>query len=327
MPEIIGASLAGCVAALDLLRAGQAIRLYEKSRFPRHKVCGEFLDGQVQAVFARHSLDSVLAAQDPISITHAALIWGNRRKRFLLPRPAIGISRYVLDELLLDACLERGAELIQAPGIPTATSIVAHGRKPKSQRGQRFFGYKAHFLGPPNEANSTVELYFEGLGYTGVNGIERGRTNVCGLAREEDLKATGFNGDAWVQSQPALRQRLQGMERQMDWLFTGPLFYGPVEDTIGYPCGDALSFVDPFTGSGMLCAFVTGQIAAQSILAGRSPQEHIAACRSQLLPAFRWSSLFRQSLHWPLTPYLAKLLPGGLLYAQTRPRLNFGVPA
>lgn len=322
MPEIIGASLAGCVAALDLLSAGQSVRLYEKSRFPRHKVCGEFLDGQVRSVFARHSLNAALEAQDPITITHAALIWGERRKRFLLPRPAIGISRYVLDDLLLRACLDRGAELMPSVGSPGATSIVAHGRKPKSQRGQRFFGYKAHFLGAPNEANATVELYFEGLGYTGVNGIERGRTNVCGLAREEDLKATGFNGDAWVQSQPALRQRLQGMERQMDWLFTGPLFYGPVEDTVGYPCGDALSFVDPFTGSGMLCAFVTGQIAAQSIVSGRSPSEHLAVCRQALLPAFRWSSLFRRSLHWPVTPYLAGLLPGGLLYSRTRPVLS-----
>jgi menaquinone-9 beta-reductase len=322
MPEIIGASLAGCVAALDLLAAGQGVRLYEKSRFPRHKVCGEFLDGQVRSVLARHGLETAVDAHEPAAITHAALIWGERRKSFLLPRPAIGISRYVLDELLLRACMDRGAELVQSAGTPSAASIVAHGRKPKSQRGQRFFGYKAHFHGPPNEANSTVELYFQGLGYTGVNGIERGRTNVCGLALEEDLKACGFDGDAWVQSQAALRQRIQGMERQMDWLFTGPLFYGPVEDTVGYPCGDALSFVDPFTGSGMLCAFVTGQIAAQSILAGRSPEEHLAACRSVLLPAFRWSSLFRESLQWPVTPYLAGLLPGGLLYGRTRPVLS-----
>jgi hypothetical protein len=72
----------------------------------------------------------------------------------------------------------------------------------------------------------------------------------------------------------------------------------------------------------MLCAFVTGQIAAQSILGGRSPEEHLAACRRVLLPAFRWSSLFRESLHWPVTPYLAGLLPGGLLYGRTRPVLS-----
>ena len=309
MPDIIGASLAGCAAALELLRHGQPVTLFEKSRFPRHKVCGEFLDPQAVRLLSGVKLDGT-------PITETALIWPQAEKRFALPEPALGISRYRLDQVLLEAALRGGASLIQDTGKAHRQAIVAHGRKPVSQRGQRLFGYKAHFSGPTNQA---VELYFAGIGYTGVNPVEEGLTNVCGVAREEDLKAVGFDGDRWLARQPKLAARLEGRKRVMEWLFTGPLFYGPTEESLGYVCGDALSFVDPFTGSGMLCAVATGQLAARSVLEGLSPAQHMQSCRELLSPAFRWSSLMRRTLAWPIVPRLAQLFPGPLLYRYSRP--------
>lgn len=309
MPDIIGASLAGCAAALELLKHGHPVTLFDKSRFPRHKVCGEFLDPQAVRLLSGVQLEGT-------PITETALIWPKAENRFALPEPALGISRYRLDQVLLEAALKGGASLIQETGKPHSTAIVAHGRKPVSQRGHRLFGYKAHFSGPTNRA---VELYFEGIGYTGVNPVEDGLTNVCGVAREEDLKAVGFDGDRWLSRQSKLAARLDGRKREMEWLFTGPLFYGPTEVSLGYVCGDALSFVDPFTGSGMLCAIATGQLAARSVIEGLSPAEHLERCRKLLLPAFRWSSLMRRALAWPIVPRLAQLLPGPLLYKYSRP--------
>ncbi|WP_031500298.1 NAD(P)/FAD-dependent oxidoreductase [Bryobacter aggregatus] len=309
MPDIIGASLAGCAAALELLRAGQTVTLYEKSKFPRHKVCGEFLDPAAVRLLSEVRLEGA-------AIRESALIWPTAEQRFALPEPALGISRYRLDQVLLDAAVERGATLIRTSGKPHPRAIVAHGRKPVSQRGQRYFGYKAHFSG---RTNAAVELYFQDAGYTGVNPIEDGLTNVCGIAREEELTAVGFSGDRWVASQAKLAARLDGLERKMDWIFTGPLFYGPTEASTGYLCGDALSFVDPFTGSGMLCAVATGQLAARSVLEGRSSEQHLNECRRLLLPSFRWSTLMRRALAWPFIPNLARLLPGPLLYRLSRP--------
>jgi flavin-dependent dehydrogenase len=311
MPDIIGGSLAGAAAALELLRLGHPARVYEKSKFPRHKVCGEFLDAAAVDLLA-----GVPLAGTPI--TETALVWPGATTRFALPRPALGISRYRLDRILMEAALSRGAEWCEEPGKAHALAIVAHGRKPVSQRGQRMFGYKAHYSGPTNQA---VELYFAGSGYTGVNPIEDGLTNVCGIAKEEDLKRVQFDGDAFVASQDHLAGRLDGRKREMEWLFTGPLFYGPTEETTGYPCGDALSFVDPFTGSGMLCAVATGQLAARSVAQGLTTEQHVEACRKLLLPAFRWSSLIRKSLQWPLVPRLAQMIPGAMLYRLSRPRL------
>ena len=311
MPDVIGGSLAGAAAALELLRLGQPVTIYEKSKFPRHKVCGEFLDAAAVDLLKGISLTGT-------PIVETALVWPNAATRFALPRPALGISRYRLDQILLQQALERGAIVQEQIGKPHDQAIVAHGRKPVSQRGQRLFGYKAHFSGPTNQA---VELYFNGVGYTGVNPIEDGLTNVCGVAKEEDLKAVKFDGDEFIARQPHLAQRVAGRRREMDWLFTGPLFYGPTEATTGYPCGDALSFVDPFTGSGMLCAIATGQLAARSLVQGLQPEQHIESCRRLLMPAFRWSSLIRKSLAWPLVPYLAQILPGKWLYFRSRPSM------
>lgn len=286
--------------------------MYEKSRLPRHKVCGEFLDGSAVALLGDIRLEGA-------PIEESALVWRDGAKRFALPRPALGISRYRLDETLLRAAIARGAELREQPATPHAGAIVAHGRKPLSQRGQRLFGYKAHFSGPANRA---VELYFEGVGYTGVNPIEDGGTNVCGIAREEDLRACGFDVDHFLAGQPHVQRRLAPLSRRMDWIFTGPLFYGPTEATTGYACGDALSFVDPFTGSGMLCAILTGQMAARSVVEGISSEAHLERCRELLMPAFRWSSLIRHSLQWPLVPLLARCVPGAMLYRLSRPQIR-----
>ena len=312
MPDIIGGSLAGAAAALELLKLGHPVTIYEKSKFPRHKVCGEFLDASAVDLLSDFQLEGT-------PIVETALIWPKAQTRFALPRPALGISRYRLDQILLMQALREGAILQEQVGKPHAKAIIAHGRKSISQKGQRLFGYKTHFSGPTNTA---VELYFNGIGYTGVNPIENGLTNVCGIAKEEDLKQVQFDGDKFIAGQPHLAQRLEGRTRQMEWLFTGPLFYGATENTQGYPCGDALSFVDPFTGSGQLCAIATGQLAARSVTQGLTPAQHIEACKHLLQPAFRWSTLIRKSLTWPLVPYLAQLIPGQLLYRYSRPTLN-----
>lgn len=312
MADIIGGSLAGACAALELLRLGHPVTLYEKSKFPRHKVCGEFLDPAAVALLSDIPLEGT-------PITEAALIWHQAATRFALPTPALGISRHRLDHILLMQASREGAIIHEQTGKPHPGAIIAHGRKPVSQRGQRLFGYKAHFSGP---TNSAVELYFYGIGYTGVNPVEDGRTNVCGVAREEDLKALHFDVDEFLARQPHVARRLEGRKREMEWMFTGPRFYGPTEDTTGYACGDALSFVDPFTGSGMLCAVATGQLAARSVASGLTPSQHLEQCRNLLLPAFRWSSLLRKSLQLSLAPYFAQLVPGSLLYRFSRPSLR-----
>ena len=124
------------------------------------------------------------------------------------------------------------------------------------------FGFKAHFTGP---ADDVVELFFFRHAYAGVSAVEGGATNVCGLARESLLAAHGFDIDAVVRNWAPLRDRLRPLARSMDWLVTAPLVFAqnlqPSNGEGVYRTGDALGFIDPFTGSGILSALLTGRLA------------------------------------------------------------------
>lgn len=313
MAEIIGAGLAGTSAALELLSLGHPVTIYDKSKFPRHKVCGEFLDAQAAPWLA--ALGDLRFA----FIRRVSLVWPSIRKDFELPRPSFGVSRLQLDQALLKLVVAQGAEFVQEPRDPGPRSIVSHGRKARSTRGQRQFGYKVHIRGRQNDA---VELYFHRSGYTGINPIEDGLTNVCGLASEEDLQRYKFDPLAFLLAQPHIAPRLEGCQLTIDWHFTGPLSYGPAESVPGFLSGDALNFTDPFTGSGMLCALLTGRLAARSLHQGLSPDEHLRAARQLLGSPYSVSSFLRRSLRWPIAPYAVQLLPGAALYQLSRPRFS-----
>ena len=46
---IIGGGPAGTSAAISAARSGASVLLFERGRFPRHKVCGEFVSPNLSA--------------------------------------------------------------------------------------------------------------------------------------------------------------------------------------------------------------------------------------------------------------------------------------
>src|SRR5689334_23343909 len=91
---IIGAGPAGCAAALAALAEGREVTLYEKSRFPRHKVCGEFFSPEIAGALQSLDLWTAFCAARPARITHAVLRLNGSVKSFPLPQPAYGLSRF-----------------------------------------------------------------------------------------------------------------------------------------------------------------------------------------------------------------------------------------
>src|SRR5688572_7161807 len=64
---IAGAGPAGALAAAILARAGARVRLFDRAKFPRHKLCGDTLNPGALAVVRRHlDVSSLIAASDPI---------------------------------------------------------------------------------------------------------------------------------------------------------------------------------------------------------------------------------------------------------------------
>jgi flavin-dependent dehydrogenase len=250
------------------------------------------------------------------SIRRVRLQFARSGKTFPLPGAALGISRHLLDLRMMSRARELGAEVRkESSGEP---SIVAHGRKDTPPKGKRIFGFKTHFRGAANDA---VELYFFRGGYVGVNPVDSGLTNVCGLLPENELLSDGFDLDQTVEQFVPLRERLQGLERAMPWLKTGPLVFDKKTNRTHefYVAGDALAFVDPFTGSGMLSALVTGRLAGESAARRLAIPAYLAECERLLGTAYRYSTVIREALASSWAEGLMPWVPGSLLFRFTRP--------
>ena len=216
---IIGGGPAGTAAALEASRLGLSAVIWERDRFPRDKVCGEFISSE-----ALPFLQSVIpeAVARGAEILRAEFVSGNGSSRtFCLPRPALGLSRRVLDQELWKACEAAGIEVHEGESvcrvrkigsggsqhagweIETATGsirrarvlIVACGRwwtieglssparQTESQTLGGWVGLKAHLAGVPSRG--FVEMYFFRGGYCGLAPVEDGACNLCCLVRRE----------------------------------------------------------------------------------------------------------------------------------------------
>jgi menaquinone-9 beta-reductase len=319
--RIAGAGLAGSAAAMAALKAGSLARMWDPARIPRHKVCGEFLTPEIAPVLEGLGLWDQFLAANPAHITRMRLSFETGTTESKLSEPAYGLSRYRLDALMRGEAERRGAQWI-AERVPGQVDIVAHGRQFASSGRDRLFGFKAHFRGPVSDA---VELYFFDDFYVGINPVEEGITNVCGLGSEAGLRRRQFDYDAVVSSHPSVAERLKPMSRCMEWLSTGPLLYQthlshtpPAQ----FLAGDALQFVDPFTGTGMAIAIWTGALAGRSAAEKRPAAEYYATVRAGISRQYQWCGWLRTAMEkgWPLR--LAPLVPPAWLYALTRPNIG-----
>ena len=317
--SILGGGPAGSAAALAALRSGARVRVIEKSRLPRHKVCGEFFSPEIGPELEQLGAWDAFLAAGPARVRRTVLCIGAKHKSSRLPEPAYALSRYAFDQMLLDQAQAAGADLASEPG-EKAPLIVATGRHATATpRGRRLFGFKAHFEGPTDDA---VELFFFERCYVGVTAIEGGKTNVCGLAPESFLSRFGFEYDGIVMHCQALSDRLKPLRRVTPWFSTGPLQYGQAFENDGsvYPAGDALSFVDPFTGSGLLAAVRSGSMAGRAAAMGQPVAEYLRECRASLRQPFQVAGVLRRALERGWAEKLAPFAPGRLLFALTRPK-------
>lgn len=318
----MGGGPAGAAAGIAARTHGSAVHIIEKSKFRRHKVCGEFFSPEIGPELERLGAWDTFCAAGPARLSRMKLHFGRGEKNCPLPERAWGLSRYAFDALLLEraqslgCCLDAPDSL---PGDVPAPLIVSSGRKlTATKRGRRLFGFKAHFEGPTDDA---VELFFFDGCYVGVNIVENRYTNVCGLGPEDFLRCYDFDYDRIVRKSPALAARLEPLSRSMKWLSTGPLHYGQTFDTniSRYFAGDALSFVDPFTGSGLLAAVKTGALAGAAAARSEPVARYIARCRASLKKPFEIASILRKAVDYSLGERLAMWVPGRLLFALTRP--------
>ena len=350
MPEIpfiaVGGGLAGAAFALELASHSAPALVLESTRAPHHKVCGEFLSAEAQALAAYLGLD--LAAMGATSITTFRLASGPSQAEAPLPFRGAGLSRFRLDQALLDAAEAAGAEVVR--GVTVGEVEHLEGRVMVTAGTRSFAGRAAAlatgkhslraFPRPPSDmvgfkiqlrvtqealrrlANVVQLAMFDG-GYVGACIVEDDLVTLCWVMHRTLLQKIGAGWPAqsayFSQSSKIVADLLH--DAVPEWekpVAVAAIPYGYLRrDIIApaiFPVGDQLAVIPSLTGDGMAIALYSGIAAAQAILAGEGAAKFQQRLVDRLRPQFRWAGIVNRLfdtriLHRPSVA-LAGVLPG-----------------
>ena len=145
---VVGGGPAGSTLAWRLARDGARVVLLERARFPREKVCGDYVEPRGLAILAGMGCLETLETRSPLPITASSTyVEGVARYRGQIPfygrddrTPAHGyiVPRDDLDAVMLEAAEAAGAVVHQETGAG-GVQRGSHGRRGRgsSQRANR----------------------------------------------------------------------------------------------------------------------------------------------------------------------------------------------
>ena len=329
---IAGGGPAGTSAAITAARLGGRVLVLERGRFPRDKVCGEFISpealGLLECLLDRDSEAAAKLRSAP-RITHARALVADRCMEFPLAAPGTSIPRVDLDVWLWKAAETAGAEARQgvtvasieqnglfkvatSEGAFLAKSVVnASGRwsnlnpvaPSRSSDGAPWLGIKGHFL--ENDHSDSVDLYFFPGGYCGVQPLGGGEVNACAMVRADRARSL----EEVFALHPHLQERSRQWQPATEPIVTAPLVFRPPQVLSAgiLQAGDGAGFLDPFIGDGISAALHSGALAAQALAdfwQGRASLKQAALRYREeyarlLLPAFRTARRIRWLFRLP----------------------------
>ncbi len=291
---ILGGGIAGCSAAIHLAARGHRVILFEQKRYPVNKLCGEFLSVEASGYLEKLGVLSTLESAGATRIRHMKLIarsghiaTGN------LPGIALGVSRYVLDNALIERASELGAECLQGMHVRSVsgrlgsfnveasdgrtfhsqTVVMAYGKRSefakRKETSDKHVAFKAHFQGAFMQ--DTIEMFSFAGGYVGLSAIENGLTNACFISTAAALQQAGGKVDDFIRSaskqSAPLRDRLGGLTQCVKTIGVSNFsfaIHGAINgDKLNI--GDAAAMIAPLCGDGMSMAMRSAQIAAHGL--------------------------------------------------------------
>jgi flavin-dependent dehydrogenase len=128
---VVGAGPSGSALAIRLASAGARVALVDAGRFPRDKLCGEYLSPEGVAALGRLGLDPEIARSGgrPIRAVRLTTPRGRALEAEVAGpdgRAGLGLSRLALDAILLAAARGRGVSAFE--GTRISGPIVEQGR-------------------------------------------------------------------------------------------------------------------------------------------------------------------------------------------------------
>src|SRR6185312_10663351 len=259
---IIGGGPAGCAAAIVAARKGARVVLLERTGFPRHKVCGEFVSAESLGL-----LRNLLAIDFRHLLTRAPRISNSRIYldgsilEARIDPPAASIARFDLDAALWETCcvdgvetnaetvvksiegngpfrIASGAQVFEADAVINASGRWSSFTSPEVRarnNQEKWIGIKSHFY--EASASASTDLYFFDGGYCGVQPVATStngsgtRINACAMVRADVANTL----PDVLCLHPALRERSRTWRPAMETVSTSPLIFHkpePVQNTM-----------------------------------------------------------------------------------------------
>lgn len=302
---VIGAGPAGSVTAALLASRGYSVALVDRDRFPRDKVCGEFLSYDALPILGAMGVDRLIDEQQVPRIDRCRIIGRRDSCEFEFGPAARGVSRLLLDALLFRHAIASGASdrsgwtatELETSSNPTLTIsrdgaklrlcsrvlVGAWGRWGRfdaqlgrsfvHDRQRRHFGFKRHYRARSERTEGqTIDLYSFRDGYLGVSAVELGLTNICGLVHADRL--SGLKG-GWDRFVDAIREEGAHLDHlfsahepaQDEFLSSDPVIFRGRSAVVSgiIMTGDSSGIIDPLAGNGMAMAIQSAVLAACAI--------------------------------------------------------------
>ena len=294
---IIGGGLSGLLTSLQLVRAGIAVEVFEKKSYPFHRVCGEYIS--LETLQFLKSLSVYPDKFNPPQIKRLQLTSVNGKSVVLpLDLGGFGISRYHFDHFLFEKAKAEGVVFHENTEVEAVNFTDNHfecqatakayradlvigsfGKRSKLdvQLKRSFIKKRSPYLGvkyhirTEHPADLIALHNFKG-GYCGISNVEDGKTNLCYLSHNDNLKK--HHSIKEMEEQVLFRNPfLKSIFKKSTFLFDKPETINeisfetknPVENHI-LMAGDAAGMITPLCGNGMAMAIHASKILSELVI-------------------------------------------------------------
>ncbi len=298
---IIGGGLAGLSLSIQLAKAGYKVALFEKEKYPFHKVCGEYISFESwnfieQLGLPLNKMNLPVIKKLMVSSPNGNKITSN------LDMGGFGISRFLLDNELCKIARQNGVEVFEETKVNDVSftndtfTVITDTFNFKAVAVAGTFGKRsnldikwsrAFIKQKPNKLNNYIGVKYHiqtvfspelialhnfKNGYCGISQIENGKYCLCYLTTANNLKAN--NNSIATMEQKVLQKNpyLKEIFSNAKFLYASPVTISQisfnkktrVQDHV-LMLGDAAGMITPLCGNGMSMALHAGKLAFEQI--------------------------------------------------------------
>lgn len=307
---VVGGGLAGLSLAILQAKAGKRVVLFEKNKYPFHRVCGEYI-----SLESWDFLNYLGLNLEQLNLPIIKKLQVSSPKGTVLSAPltlgGFGVSRYSLDQKLVEIARKLGVDIQEgttvkqieetssgfeiaadALHISAKMAVGAFGKRSnldvnwkrefinKNRTSlNQFVGVKYHI--DFDFAKNTIALHNFKDGYCGISAIEGDKYCLCYMTTKKNLKLAGNSIEQLETQILSKNPYLKNIFQNATKLWDAPEVISQIsfEKKLAFYqhiplAGDASGMIAPLCGNGMSMAFHGALLLNESLLSGQSLDDY-----------------------------------------------------